>query len=120
MEEGPGQPEALRIVPSPAVGPVAQDRVANRGQVDPDLVGPSRRGRGLQEGGPVEPIADLEERLGLLPRHRPHPDPRPHPPQGRVHREPVVLHGAPDERQVPAVHLVAPEHRRHRLLGLIG
>ncbi len=120
MEERPGQPEALRIVPSPAVGPIAQDRMAHRGQVDPDLVGPPRRGSGLQEGGPIEPVADLEERLGLLPGHRPYPDPRPHPPQGGLHREPVVRHDPPDECQVAAVHLVPPEHCRQRKVGLIG
>ena len=94
--------------------------MAHRGKVHPDLMGPPGPGRRLQERGPVEALADLEEGLGLLPGHGPHPDPRPYPPEGRVDGEPVVRHDAADQGQVPAVYGVAPEHGRQRLMGLIG
>ena len=57
VQERPREPQASRVVPRPPVHPVAQDRVADRRQVHPDLMraaGPRRR---LQQGrgpGPLD------------------------------------------------------------------
>src|SRR5919106_5407276 len=60
VEEWPGQPEPARLVPAPAVGAIPQDRMSDRPEVHPDLMGPARPGAGHQERGPREPIPDLE------------------------------------------------------------
>ena len=56
--------EARRIVPAAAVAFVPEDRMVDRAQVHADLMGSARAGHGLEEGGPLEPAADLERRLG--------------------------------------------------------
>ena len=48
------------------VGLVGEDRVADVGQVDPDLVGPAGLGQAADEGEAVEPLENLVEGHGLL------------------------------------------------------
>ena len=48
------------------VGLVGDDRVADVGQVDADLVGPAGPGLAADQGEAVEPLEDLVEGHGLL------------------------------------------------------
>ena len=61
VEEEPGELPGLL---SATVAAVADDRVAGRGEVDPDLMGPAGQGPDLEEGRLAERPQDPEKGLG--------------------------------------------------------
>ena len=76
-------------------------------------------GRGLEERGAAEPLADLEPRRGLPPAGRVHADPRARAPERRVDLEPIVGHRTSDQREVAPVGFVPAEQSLQRRVGLV-
>ena len=84
MEEEPGESFGKLL---PAVNGVPDDRVAGRGEMDPDLVGPPRNRPDLEEGRIREGFEHPEEGLGF-------------PGALRMDRDPLPLRGVPADGPV--------------------
>ena len=98
-----------------AVGAVSHDRVAQMGQVDPDLVGPPGVGSHGEAGESRVPREHPVTGQGGTRLAGPGRDSGPGPgmaPQGRVDLAPVLLHRTVNQRQVPL-----PDHPAGELAG---
>ncbi len=117
VEEEPGElPRRLL----PPVERVARDRVAGRGEMDADLVGPAGRRLDLEQGRVLEDAEDAEEGLGVLAVARADRDPP------AVARVPADRPGdaplrsrdlAPDEAEVGLPDVLRPELPDEGLVG---
>src|SRR5206468_12018637 len=98
-----------RLVPAATLAAITHDRVTDRGEMDPDLVGPPRGRGGLEEARSRQTLTEGERGRGGTPLRTIDHDPGRVATERRLDGEALVFGMTSDQREVPAVDVVTPE-----------